>query len=100
MLDADGMITAMSEGWIFTPAKGATSDQPDYDYLHYGFWLQKTADCRRRDSPTTRSRPSPVRRWPRPLDVAAVTGKARPTNGGATGVYVHSEVILGKWRLA
>ena len=34
----------MSEGWIFTPDMGATSDQPDYDYLHYGFWLQKTTD--------------------------------------------------------
>ena len=23
---------------------GATTDQPDYDYLHYGFWLKRTAD--------------------------------------------------------
>ena len=38
------MITAISDGWIFTPAPGATSDQPDYDYLHYGVWLKKTTD--------------------------------------------------------
>ena len=43
-LDAMGMITAMNDGWIFTPDAGATSDQPDYEFLHYGFWLQQTED--------------------------------------------------------
>ena len=43
-LDAMGMITAMNDGWIFTPDAGATSDQPDYEFLHYGFWLQQTQD--------------------------------------------------------
>ena len=28
--------------WIFIPDEGATSDQPDYDYLNYGFWLKQT----------------------------------------------------------
>ena len=37
-------ITDMSGGWIFTPDAGATSDQPDYDYLRYGFWLMRTTD--------------------------------------------------------
>ena len=37
-----GMLTAASNGWIFTPAMGATSDVPDADCLHYGFWLKKT----------------------------------------------------------
>ena len=49
-LDAMGMITAMSTGWVFTPDAGATTDQPDYDYLHYGFWLKRTAD---KDGATT-----------------------------------------------
>ena len=43
-LDAMGMITAMSDGWIFTPDTGATTAQPDYEYLSYGFWLQQTED--------------------------------------------------------
>ena len=34
----------MTAGWIFTPDEGATSDVPDADYLHYGFWLQRTTD--------------------------------------------------------
>ena len=42
-LDAKGVITGMTDGWIFTPAKGAKSPVPDYDYLHYGAWLMKTA---------------------------------------------------------
>ena len=40
----------MSEGWIFTPDTGATSDVADYDYLHYGFWLMKDDRRRRRDT--------------------------------------------------
>ena len=43
-LDADGDITAFGTGWIFTPDPDVTSDQPDYEYLSYGFWLQKTTD--------------------------------------------------------
>ncbi|MYB89002.1 MAG: hypothetical protein F4X93_03450, partial [Proteobacteria bacterium] len=42
--DAMGMITSVAGDWVFTPDAGATSDQPDYDYLHYGFWLQRTTD--------------------------------------------------------
>ena len=85
-----GAVTGITGAWIFTPDMGATSDQPDYDYLHYGFWLQKTADA---DGVLTYNEvqtfagssidPSG--------DVTAVTGKAT-YEGGATGVYVHSEV--------
>ena len=35
----------MTDGWIFTPDKGATSDVADADYLHYGFWLMRTTDA-------------------------------------------------------
>ena len=41
-VDDEGAITAMSDGWVFIPDMGATSDQPDYDYYHYGFWLKRT----------------------------------------------------------
>ena len=44
-VDAEGKITAVSDGWIFTPAEGATSDVADADYLHYGFWLKRTTDA-------------------------------------------------------
>ena len=40
-----GTLIAMSDGWIFTPDTGATSDVPDADYLHYGFWLKRTTDA-------------------------------------------------------
>ena len=40
----EGEITAMSDGWIFTPDTGVKVDVPDSDYLHYGFWLMKTTD--------------------------------------------------------
>ena len=85
--DAMGMITSVSGDWIFTPDAGATVDVPDEDYLHYGFWLQRTTD---KDGAVTynevqtfagssipRSEDNPVR------------GKAT-FSGGATGVYVHS----------
>ena len=41
----DSGISGMSDGWVFTPDEGATSDQPDYAYLSYGFWLQRTTDA-------------------------------------------------------
>ncbi len=43
-ISADGGITEMSAGWIFTPDPGATVDVRDADYLHYGFWLRRTTD--------------------------------------------------------
>ena len=39
---AEGKISDISKGWIFTPNEGAQSLQPDYDYLHYGVWMKKT----------------------------------------------------------
>ena len=77
---------------------GATSDEPDYDYLNYGFWLKKTADA---DGAVTYNEvetfagssigPSG--------SVADVDGSAT-YNGGATGVYVHSEVNSDGSRVA
>ena len=43
-LDADGEITAIGDGWVFTPNEGATSDVPDAGYLYYGVWLQRTTE--------------------------------------------------------
>ena len=43
-INAMGKISGIGDGWIFTPAMGATSDVPDANYLYYGFWLKKTTD--------------------------------------------------------
>ena len=43
-VDGDGDLLGMSDGWIFTPDEGATSDVPDTSYLYYGVWLQKTTE--------------------------------------------------------
>ena len=43
-VNAMGVVSDVSDDddWAFIPAMGATTDQPDYDYLHYGFWLKRT----------------------------------------------------------
>lgn len=85
-----GEVTAVSDGWVFTPDRGATSDQPDYDYLSYGFWLKRTTD---KDGVLTYNEVETFARSSRALsgDVSSVTGTAT-YSGGATGVYVHSVV--------
>ena len=67
------------------------------DYLHYGFWLKKTADA---DGAVTYNEVetfagATVGGMTEGSDGTAnsmLSRAARPTNGGATGVYVHSEV--------
>ena len=85
-LDAMGMLTAMSDGWIFTPDAGATSDVPDADYLHYGFWLKRTTDAMGAvtyDEIETFAASSVAASG----DVRSVTGSAT-YRGGTAGVYV------------
>jgi hypothetical protein len=38
-VDGKGVVSAVSNDndWAFIPAMDVTTDQPDYDYLHYGF---------------------------------------------------------------
>jgi hypothetical protein len=87
-LDAMGMLTAMSDGWIFTPDMGATSDVPDADYLRYGFWLKRTTDAMDAvtyDEVETFAASSAAASG----DVGSVTGRAT-YRGGTTGVYVRN----------
>ena len=87
-VDDKGKLTAASDGWIFTPAAGATSDVADANYLSYGFWLKKTT----KDGETTynevdtyamaEGHPETV-----DADVGAVVGMAT-YSGDAVGVYV------------
>ncbi len=83
-----GVVSAVSNNndWIFIPAEGATTDQPDYDYLHYGFWLQRTTDSDGAityDEVQTFAGSSVAAT----SSVASVTGRAT-YEGGAVGVYV------------
>ena len=85
-LNAMRKISAMSDGWIFTPDEGATSDQPDYDYLNYGFWLKrmtKDGAVISYDEVETFAGSSVAASG----SISAVTGTAM-YEGGATGVYV------------
>ncbi|MDE0176758.1 MAG: hypothetical protein OYH76_22045 [Defluviicoccus sp.] len=87
-----GEISAMSAGWVFIPGAGATSDQPDYDYLHYGFWLKRTADADgvlEYNEVETFAGSSIAASDGSQLDT--VTGSAS-YEGSAAGVYVHSVV--------
>ncbi len=36
--------TAMSGPWFFAPAEGAMVNIPDYDHLHFGWWLDERED--------------------------------------------------------
>ena len=44
-LDAAGGLTAMSADWTFTPDAGATSPQPDHDYMWYGYWVKSSENA-------------------------------------------------------
>ena len=91
-LNADGMITAMSTGWVFTPDEGATSDVADTEYVSYGFWLQRTTDS---DGAVTYDE---VETFADATGLDASSGTITGTasySGGATGVYVHHVYSAG-----
>ena len=83
-----GEITAVSAGWIFTPATGANVHVADANYLRYGFWLKKTTDA---DGATTYNEVETfadmVGHSPTENDIETVTGRAE-YEGGSVGVYV------------
>ena len=43
-LDDKGAATGMGGGWTFEPDAGAMVQVPDYDHLHFGWWLQEKGD--------------------------------------------------------
>ena len=92
-IDAMGAIIAMGDGWIFTPDPRVTSDQPDYDYLHYGFWLEKTTDedggLKYDEVETFAGSSIPVTGTVADVDGSAIY------NGGSTGVYVKNVYTEG-----
>ena len=86
--DADGAITVMSR-WIFTPTRGRHGrDVADADYLHYGFWLNRTTTAGRLtyNEVETFAGAREFRTEP-PKTILAVLGTAT-YKGGSVGVYV------------
>ena len=91
-VDAMGVVSGVSTSndWIFIPASDATVDVADTDYLHYGFWLQRTTDSDgvvEYDEVETFAGSS--------VDpsgsIASVEGTAT-YSGGAAGVYVKNVI--------
>jgi hypothetical protein len=82
-----GALTAASNGWIFTPDAGAKSDVPDADFLHYGFWLQRTKEDGKVTSYEEVATFASSSVMASGSEVADVDGSATYT-GRATGVYV------------
>ena len=89
-LNDEGAVTGVGNfgDWVFIPEKGATSDQPDYDYLHYGFWLKKMTD---KDGVVTYEEVETFAGSSRDVsngsDIDSVVGSAT-YRGRAAGVYV------------
>ena len=96
--NAKGQVIGVSDNWVFIPDQGATSDQPDYNYLSYGFWLKKTT----KDGETTYDE---VEAFAMGTYGTTTTGSAggelndvegsATYEGGATGVYVHNVLSSG-----
>ena len=92
-LNAKGVVTEASEGWIFTPADDAKVDVDDSSYLTYGFWLKRTTDA---DGATTYNEVETFATaegmeesedGSSNTQIGSVTGTAT-YEGGAAGVYV------------
>ena len=96
--NAKGQVTGVVDGWVFIPDQGATSDQPDYNYLSYGFWLKKTT----KDGETTYDEVEAFAMGIYGTDNDGSDGTELNTvegsatyEGGATGVYVHNVLSSG-----
>ncbi|MYA97128.1 MAG: hypothetical protein F4X91_12045 [Nitrospinae bacterium] len=87
-VNAMGVVSGVSNDndWAFIPSMGATTDQPDYNYYHYGFWLKKTTD---KDGVLTYNEVETFAgsSVDAVTNISAVVGTAT-YEGGATGVYV------------
>ena len=95
MVKGKPTLTAMSAGWVFTPAEGETADVADSTYLHYGFWLKKTTD---EDGVLTYNDVETFAGASEGLPLSGaltdVEGTASYT-GDAVGVYVHNVLSDG-----
>lgn len=87
-VDTKGVVSGVStdNDWVFIPAMDAMSDQTDYDYLSYGFWLKRTADA---DGVVTYDEVETFAMAHSLTESSGTIPGSASYSGGATGVYVH-----------
>ena len=91
-LDDTGAATDMGGGWIFEPDGGAMVQVPDYDHLHFGWWLQEKEDGSR-DFQTFAGGTSFT---PGAGTVTAAMTDSATYRGAAAGVYASVDVAGGQ----
>ena len=89
-IDSKGAVTAAEGSWNFTPDAGATVDEPDADYLWFGYWLRTAAND---DGTSTYSfqADSDGSLLYDSNDISVVKGSAKYV-GAAGGMYMQKEV--------
>ena len=91
-LDDKGAATEMGGGWTFEPDGGAMVQVPDYDHLHFGWWLQEKEDGSRDFQTFAGGTGFTVGAG---TVTAAMTGSAT-YRGAAAGVYASVDVAGGQ----
>ena len=91
-LDDRGVPTAMGGAWTFAPAPGAMVNIPDYDHLHFGWWLNEEED----GSYGFQTFAGGVGFRAGAADVTAAMAGSATYRGAAAGVYVTMDVSGGQ----
>ena len=91
-LDDRGVPTAMGGAWTFAPAPGAMVMVPDYDHLHFGWWLNEEEDGSYGFQTFAGGAGFPAGA----ADVTAAMAGSATYRGAAAGVYVTMDVSGGR----
>ena len=84
--DANGNLV-LTGTWHFTPRAGATLAEDDNDYLHYGFWIEKTVEGGETTYDAVRTFAGSF--LSAYSDATSAPAGSATYSGGAAGVYVH-----------
>lgn len=82
----------LGTGWTFTPAAGATLQQPDASYLHFGWWVRKDKDGPTHAGVFYGSGGTTALTASTAINTAALIGKATYT-GSAAGKFAISDPL-------
>ena len=91
-LDDRGVATAMGGAWTFAPAPGAMVNIPDYEHLHFGWWLNEEED----GSYGFQTFAGGVGFPAGAADVTAAMAGSATYRGAAAGVYATMDVSGGQ----
>ena len=91
-LDDRGVPTALGGAWTFVPAPGAMVMIPDYDHLHFGWWLNQEED----GSYGFQTFAGGAGFRTGAADVTAAMAGSATYRGAAAGVYVTMDVSGGQ----